>query len=56
MFDRYPSVYPFGESIVSFECEYSWLFSERENKNASLEIQLRRNANDNWTTAVELDR
>lgn len=56
MFDRYPSVYPFGESIVSFECEYRWLLSERETKNASLEIQLRRNANDNWTTVVELNR
>lgn len=31
-----------------------WLFSE--NKNESLEIQLRRNANDNWTNVVELNR
>lgn len=56
MFDRYPSVYPFGESIVSFECEDIWFSSEKENKNASLEIQLRRNANDNWTTVVESNR
>lgn len=56
MFNRQPSVYPFGESTVFFECEYMWLFSERENTNASLEIQLRRNANDNWTTVVELNR
>lgn len=53
-FDRYPSVYPFGVSKVSFECEIMWLFSE--NKNESLEIQLRRNANDNWTNVVELNR
>lgn len=56
MFDKEPSSYPFGESTVFFECGYKWLFSERENKNASLEIQLRRNANDNWTTVVELNR
>lgn len=56
MFNRQPSVYPFGESTVFFECEYMWLYSERENTNASLEIQLRRNANDNWTTVVELNR
>lgn len=55
-FDRYPSVYPFGESIVSFECEDIWFSSERENKNASLEIQLQRHANDNWTTVVESNR
>lgn len=55
-FDRFPSVYPFGESFVSFVCEDMRLFSERENKNASLEIQLRRNSNDNWTTVVELNR
>lgn len=48
-------MYPFGESTVFFVCEDMWLFSESENKNASLEIQLRGNANDNWTT-VELNR
>uniref|UniRef100_A0A8W8M8G0 Ig-like domain-containing protein n=1 Tax=Magallana gigas TaxID=29159 RepID=A0A8W8M8G0_MAGGI len=55
-FHRFPSVYPFGESFVSFVCDDMRLFSERENKNASLEIQLRRNSNDNWTTVVELNR
>lgn len=51
-FDSYPSVIPFGESVVSFVCKDMRL----ENKTASLEIQLRRNANDNWTTVVESNR
>lgn len=55
MFDKVPSSYPFGKSSVSFVCEYR-LPSEWENKNVSLEIQLRRYANDNWTSVVELNR
>lgn len=55
LFYRDPSVYPFGESNVSFVCA-NWFFTEREIKNGSLEIQLRRNANDTWTSVVELNR
>lgn len=54
IFDKEPSSYPFGESIVSFVCEY-WLPSEWENKSVSLEIQLRRYANDNWTSFRPID-
>lgn len=52
-FKRYPSVYSLGETNVSFVCE-NWFFTEI--KNVSLEIQLRRNANDNWTSVVEFNR
>lgn len=40
---------------MSFVCE-DLLSFERENKNLSLEIQLRSNANDKWTSVVELNR
>lgn len=50
-----PSVYPVGESNVSFVCA-NWFYTERMLKKMSLEIQFRRNANDNWTSVVESNR
>lgn len=55
LFYMVPSVYPVGESNVSFVCT-NWFSTERELKNMSLEIQFRRNANDNWTSVVESNR
>lgn len=54
-FNMVPLVYPVGESNVSFVCSY-WFYAIRELKNMSLDIQFRRNANDNWTSVVESNR
>lgn len=57
MLYRSPSVYPVGKNNVSFKCENGISFRRfREIKNMSLEIQLRKNANDNWTSVVEFNR
>lgn len=57
MLYRSPSVYPVGKNNVSFECENVISFRPfRDIKNMSLEIQLRKNANDNWTSVVEFNR
>lgn len=55
LFYENPSPYPFGESNVSVVCA-NWFSTERELKNMSLDIQFRRNANDNWTSVVESNR
>lgn len=54
-FYKVPSVYPVGESNVSFVCS-NWFYAIRELNNMSLYIQIRRNANDNWTSVVESNR
>lgn len=55
LFYKNPSPYPIGESNVSSVCA-NWFSTERELKNMSLDIQFRRNANDNWTSVVESNR
>lgn len=54
-FYKVPPVYPVGENNVSFQCS-NWFYGLRELKNMSLDIQFRRNANDNWTSVVESNR
>lgn len=50
-FVMHPPFYPVGKSKVSFECE-SWDLIKRGLENMTLEIQLRNNTNDNWTSVA----
>lgn len=51
-----PSVYPVGETNLSFECKARVvLFMEWNHRNETLRLQLRNHSNDNWTSVFELN-